>query len=43
MDRMGDCLPNNDKEKQAKQDRDYIDTCIAKDEKAHLQDIDTKL
>ena len=41
-DRMADFVPNKDKEMQAKQDRDYIAACIAKDDMAQLQDIDKK-
>ena len=42
MDSMAEVVVNKDKEMQAKQDRDYIAACIAKDEASALQDIDKK-
>lgn len=36
MDNMAESIPNKDKEMQAKQDRDYIAACIAKDEQSLL-------
>ena len=36
MDSMGESMPNKDREMQAKQDRDYIAACIAKDEASLL-------
>jgi len=36
MDSMAEIVPNKDKEMQAKQDREYIAACIAKDEQALL-------
>ena len=32
MDSMAELVPNKDKEMQAKQDKDYIAACLAKDE-----------
>ena len=42
MDSMVELVPNKDKEMQAKQDKDYIASCLAKDEQSILQDIDKK-
>lgn len=42
MDRMADVVVNKDKEMQKKQEREYIQQCIEKDEQAHLQDINKK-
>ena len=42
MDKMGEVIRDNDKELQLKQEREYIQQCIEKDEQAHLQDINNK-
>ena len=42
MDSMADVVTNKDKELERKQERDYIQQCIDKDEAAHLQDLDKK-
>ena len=42
MDQMGDIVKDNGKELQKKQEREYIQQCIEKDDHAHLQDIDRK-
>lgn len=42
MDSMGDAVRDNGKELQLKQEREYIQQCIEKDEQAHLQDIDKR-
>ena len=42
MDSMGDVIRDNEKERMREQERLYIQQCIEKDEKAHLQDIDRK-
>ena len=42
MDSMGDVVRDNSKEVQLKLEKEYIQQCIAKDEQAHLQDIDKK-
>ena len=36
MENMAEVIPNKDKEMQAKQDRDYIAACLAKDEQSLL-------
>lgn len=42
MDSMADVVNNKDKEMQLRQDREYIEACIAKDDQAALQDINKK-
>ena len=42
MDSMADVVRDNGKELQLRQEKEYIQQCIAKDEQAHLQDIDKK-
>lgn len=42
MDSMGDVIRHNDKEMMLKQEKEYIQQCIEKDEQAHLQDINRK-
>ena len=42
MDSMAEVVNNKDKEMQMKQDREYIEACIAKDDQAQLQDIEKK-
>ena len=42
MDKMGEVIRDNEKEMQLKQEREYIQQCIEKDEQAHLQDINNK-
>ena len=43
MDRMADVVTHKDKDLQKKQEREYIQQCIEKDEQAHLQDINKKM
>lgn len=40
---MADVVTHKDKDLQKKQERDYIQQCIEKDEQAHLQDINKKM
>lgn len=42
MDSMGEVIRDNEKERMREQEKLYIQQCIEKDEKAHLQDIDRK-
>ena len=42
MDSMGEVIRDNEKERMREQEKLYIQSCIEKDEKAHLQDIDRK-
>ena len=42
MDSMVDVIKDDGKELQLKQEREYIQQCIEKDEQAHLQDINKK-
>ena len=42
MDSMGDVVRDNGRELQLKQEKEYIQQCLEKDEKARLQDIDKK-
>jgi len=42
MDSMVDVIKDDGKELQLKQEREYIQQCIEKDEQAHLQDIHKK-
>lgn len=42
MDSMGDVIRDNEKERMREQEKLYIQQCIEKDERAHLQDIDKK-
>lgn len=42
MDSMGDVVKDNGKELQLRQEKEYIQQCIEKDEQARLQDINNK-
>lgn len=42
MDSMADVVTHKDKELERKQEREYIQQCIEKDEQAHLQDLNKK-
>ena len=42
MDSMGEVIRDNEKERMREQEKLYIQQCIEKDAKAHLQDIDRK-
>jgi len=42
MDNMADVVKDNGKELQLKQEREYVQQCIEKDEQARLQDINNK-
>ena len=42
MDSMGDVIRDNEKERMREQEKLYIQQCIEKDEREHLQDIDRK-
>ncbi len=42
MDSMGEVVRDNGKELQMKQEKEYIQQCLEKDERARLQDINTK-
>ena len=42
MDSMGEVVKDNGKELQLKQEKEYIQQCIEKDEQARLQDINKK-
>ena len=42
MDSMGEVIRDNEKERMREQEKLYIQQCIEKDERAHLQDIDRK-
>ena len=43
MDSMADVVTNKDKDLEKKQEKEYIQQCIDKDDQAHVADLNKKL